>query len=93
MYLKVDYTQNFYGIEITFLNTMVLVESITGNMDTADIKVGLYNNANNYGTDDCILINGNLRTYNMPIDPMQAPLPQAYDYLRTLPEFQNAVNC
>jgi len=91
MALKLNYVKNVAGVSVTYPDTYIRIEKMSGNKHNIDMLVNLYNNANNISSPECLLIEQ--RTFNMPFDCEKLVMQQGYDYLKKLPEFSGSIDC
>ena len=82
---KFDLVDNF-GETIIFENCYIRVESVESNHTNACAKVFIKNNINNFILETKVYF----FTPKMNQDNF---IKQAYEYLKTLPEFANATDC
>lgn len=85
MAIKKNIIQKFAGKEIQFDNAYIKIHSLNGNKSLVQITVLILDCAE--GNE----ISNSVYNFNPSVD--LAWYKQAYEYLKTLPEFANATDC
>ena len=75
----------YLGKTLDFNNAYIKVSSLSGNKTTINLVVDIFD------TKDGLKISG--MVCGFVHDPNESVFKQAYEYLKTLPEFSNAADC
>lgn len=87
MALSKTIIKNIFGEELTLENAYIKIDSIQGDKNNIEFRVQMFNKTKEYLIDE--------RFYNFIPDVLEnSPnfIKQGYEYLKTLPEFQDAVD-